>query len=201
MEYAMSIEGSVEQVPEAVGRRVREARAERGWTLDHLAERSGVSRRMIVNVEAGTSNPSIATLLRLATALHVSLADLVTGSPEDLRVVVSGAAEREPLWRGAGGGSAVLVASADTPDMLELWDWTLEPGERYASEPHRPGTQELLHVLSGQLTLTVSGEVRHLRKGDAASLVADVAHEYGNQGRRAVRFTMTVLEPMARVRP
>jgi hypothetical protein len=31
--------------------------------------------------------------------------------------------------------------------------------------------------------------------------VADVAHEYANAGRRSVRFTMTVLEPMARVRP
>jgi transcriptional regulator with XRE-family HTH domain len=197
----MSIEMMVEQFPEAVGRRVRDARATRGWTLDHLADLSGVSRRMIVNVESGTSNASIATLLRLATALHVSLADLVTGTPQDQRVVVSAAADREPLWLGSRGGSAALVASADTPDMLELWDWTLEPGDAYASEPHRPGTHELLHVLSGQLTLTVGSDVRHLRSGDAASVVADVPHEYANQGRRPVRFTMTVLEPMARVRP
>lgn len=191
----------VEQIPESVGRRVREARAEHGWTLDQLAERSGVSRRMIVNVEAGTSNASIATLLRLATALHVSLADLVTGSPQEQRVVISSAGDREPLWRGELGGHAALVASADTPDMLELWDWTLEPGEAYASEPHRPGTWELLHVLSGKLTLTIDGETQHLRARDAASIVADVAHEYANAGRRPVRFTMTVLEPMARVRP
>ena len=197
----MSIELLIEEIPEAVGRRARDARTDRGWTLDQLAERSGVSRRMIVNVEAGTSNASIATLLRLATALHVSLADLVTGSPQDQRVVVSGTDERKPLWRGDAGGFAMLVASADTPDMLELWDWTLGPGEAYASEPHRPGTHELLHVLSGRLTLTVDGEVRSLRTGDAASLVADAAHEYRNDGRRPVRFTMTVLEPMARVRP
>lgn len=197
----MSIEALVDQIPEAVGRRVRDARSIRGWTLDHLAELSGVSRRMIVNVENGTSNASIATLLRLATALHVSLADLVTGSPEDQRVVVSAAATREPLWRGAAGGSAVLVASADTPDMLELWNWTLEPGDAYASEPHRPGTRELLHVMSGQLTLTVGVDVLQVRAGNGASFVADVAHEYANLGRRPVRFAMTVLEPMARVRP
>ena len=83
---------------------------------------------MIVNVEAGTSNASIATLLRLATALHVSLAELVAEAPEGERVVVSEAASREPLWRGAAGGSAVLVSAATTPDMLELWDWTLGPG-------------------------------------------------------------------------
>ena len=115
----------VEQVPAAVGRRVRESRSALGLTLDQLAERSGVSRRMIVNVEAGTSNASIATLLRLATALHVSLADLVVDAPDGERVVVSEATGREPLWRGAAGGSAVLVSAATTPDMLELWDWTL----------------------------------------------------------------------------
>ena len=37
----MSIEALVEQVPEAVGRRVRDARSARGWTLDHLAEPAG----------------------------------------------------------------------------------------------------------------------------------------------------------------
>jgi transcriptional regulator with XRE-family HTH domain len=197
----VSIEAMVEEVPEAIGRRVRAVRAGRGWTLDQLAVRSGVSRRMIVNVEGGTSNASIATLLRLATALRVSLSELVVGAPTDERIVVSATAEREPLWRGASGGSAVLVASADTPDMLELWDWSLEPGEVYESEAHRSGTRELVHVLSGELTLTIGEEVRRLRTGDAASLVADVAHAYGNSGRRTVRFSMTVLEPLSRVRP
>lgn len=197
----MSQQESGEQVPEAVGRRVRESRGNLRLTLDQLAERSGVSRRMIVNVEAGTSNASIATLLRLAKALHVSLAELVADTPHGQQVFVSAAAEREPLWRGEAGGSAVLVSAADTPDMLELWDWTLGPGDVYESDPHRPGTHELLHVHTGHLTLTVDGVVHRLGAGDAASMTADVPHSYGNERRRPVRFTMTVLEPLTRVRP
>jgi transcriptional regulator with XRE-family HTH domain len=197
----MSEDALVEAMPEAIGRRIRESRSALGLTLDQLAERSGVSRRMIVNVEAGTSNASIATLLRLATALHVSLAELVADAPEGERVVVSEATGREPLWRGSAGGSAVLVSAATTPDMLELWDWTLGPGDVYESDPHRPGTHELIHVLGGQLTLTVGDVVHHLRTGDAASAVADVAHSYANESRKPVRFTMTVHEPLPRVRP
>jgi transcriptional regulator with XRE-family HTH domain len=197
----MSVESLVELVPVAVGRRVREARSARRWTLDQLAEHSGVSRRMIVNVEAGSCNASIATLLRLATALQVSLADLVADRRADEACVVTEAAGRTALWRGPAGGSAVLVASAGTPDMLELWDWTLEPTEAYDSEPHRQGTRELLHVLAGRLALTVDGRDQVLRTGDAASFSADVAHRYACAGRRATRFSMTVLEPLTRVRP
>lgn len=197
----MSVEVLVERIPAEVGGRVRNARMLRGWTLDQLAERSGVSRRMVVNVEAGTSNASIATLLRLAAALHVSLADLVSDGSRGDSIVVTVPADREPLWRGSAGGSAVMVASADTPDMLELWDWTMQPGDEFESEAHRPGTHELLHVIAGRLRLTVAGDIRELVAGEAASFAASVPHRYSNGGREPLRFTMTVLEPLARVRP
>ena len=197
----MSVEMLVERIPAEVGARVRNARTLRGWTLDQLAEHSGVSRRMIVNVEAGTSNASIATLLRLATALHVSLADVVSDvSPREV-IVVTGPADREPLWRGSAGGRALMVASADTPDMLELWDWTMQPGDEYESEAHRPGTRELLHVIAGSLRLTVNEDNRELGEGEAASFDAGVPHRYANEGKVPLRFMMTVLEPLVRVRP
>ncbi len=197
----MADDASTERVPEVVGRRVRAARSARAWTLDRLAEQSGVSRRMIVNVESGSSNASIATLLRLARALGVSLAELVSDGSDRHVVTVSTSESRTPLWRGDGGGLAVLTASADTPDMLELWDWTLGPKEVYDSEPHRAGTRELLHVLSGHLRLTVDGTVHELPSGAAASFPGDVPHGYANGGNRQARFSLTVFEPRAQVRP
>lgn len=191
----------VDRLPAAVGSRVREARVQRGWTLDQLAEVSEVSRRMIVNVEAGTTNPSLATLLRLATALHVSLAELVAEPAAAGPISVTQADQRVPLWSGTDGGSAVLVASAETPDTLELWEWRMNPGEAYSSAAHRTGTRELLHVHSGALDLTVGDDLWVLRAGDAASISADAPHTYACAGARPVRFSMTVFEPQARVRP
>lgn len=196
----MSIDALAEQLPTLVAARVRRARADRGWTLDHLADVSGVSRRMIVNVESAASNASIATLLRLATALGVSLADLVAPTPGPSTagaMTVTRAAARQPLWRSDAGGSAVLVASANVPDMFELWDWTLGPGDRYESAAHTLGSHELIHVHSGRLHLITGGLTRDLNPGDAASFAADVPHAYANTGRRLVHFTMTVLEPLS----
>ena len=58
-----------DSVARAIGGRVRQGRAGRGWTLNQLAERSGVSRRMLVSIEQGSANPSIATLLLITDAL------------------------------------------------------------------------------------------------------------------------------------
>lgn len=194
----MATDAQLEGLSTAVGMRVREARLRRGLTLDQLAERSGVSRRMIINVEGGSANASITTLLRLSSALQVSLASLVSNDIRAGATTITRSDAREPLWHGEAGGTATLVASAD---MLELWEWTLHPGEVYASEAHRAGTYELLHVHAGRLLLSVGADEDELATGDGASFAADAHHSYACVGRRPVRFSMTVLEPMSRMRP
>jgi len=67
-----------EDVLELVGRRLRDARAERGWTIRELAERSGVSVRFLVQLEAGRGNISVRRLAELAGAFALSPADLLT---------------------------------------------------------------------------------------------------------------------------
>jgi transcriptional regulator with XRE-family HTH domain len=180
----------------AIGSRVRDRRTDRGWTLDELAERSGVSRRMVVNVEQGASNPSIATLLRLSDALGIGLPVLVdVERPGALRVVEAGQAP--VLWHGRSGGQAVLVAGTIPPDVVELWDWTLEPGEAHRSEAHAAGTRELLLVLAGRVELTVGQRRQLLSTGDSAQFTGDVAHGYANPAvdGPAARFCLSVFEP------
>jgi transcriptional regulator with XRE-family HTH domain len=180
-----------------VGERVRARRRSRGWTLDDLAERSGVSRRMLVNVEQGSANASIATLLRLSEALGMGLPELVAPSPEGSRVEVVRDGEREPLWTGEHGGRAVLLVGITAPEVVEHWDWTLGPGDRHGSEPHVQGARELLSVIEGDLVVTVAGEAAVLHAGDALSFPGDVVHEYRNEGVAQARFALTVFEPGA----
>jgi transcriptional regulator with XRE-family HTH domain len=190
-----------DELGELIGGRVRQSRTERGWTLNQLAERSGVSRRMLVNIEQGSANPSIATLLRVSDALGIGLPILVdVDRSVALRVTRSGQAP--VLWRGASGGSAVLVAGTGPPDVVELWDWTLGPGDVHQSEPHSAGTRELLLVLAGQLQLRVGQATQRLGPGDSAAFRSDISHSYANpsppDGRRSdavARIALTVFEP------
>jgi len=176
---------------------VRARRRTLGWTLDELADRSGVSRRMLVHVEQGTTNPSIATLLRLSEALSIGLPLLVAPGEAAAPIEVNRAGTRSPLWTGGAGGEAYLAAGVAAPDVVELWDWTLGPGDAHASEPHVPGTRELLAVIEGEVVLGVGGEEVMLRAGDAASFPGDAVHAYRNDGALAARFALTVFEPAA----
>jgi transcriptional regulator with XRE-family HTH domain len=178
-----------------IGERVRSRRRSRGWTLDELAERSGVSRRMLVNVEQGVTNASIATLLRLSEALGIGLPSLVAPSEGDTPFEVNRAGTRAPLWTGQHGGRAFLAAGMAAPDVVALWDWTLAPGDAHASEPHVAGTRELLAVIEGEVILLVAGEKTVLGAGDAVSFPGDAVHGYRNDGATGARFALTVFEP------
>ncbi len=178
----------------AIGGRVKQERQSRGWTLDQLAEATGVSRRMVVNVEQGTTNPSVGTLLRISDALGVGLPALVeTPRPKPVKVTRSG--EGAALWTSAAGGRGVLVAGTQSPDVLELWDWTLGAGDGHASEAHAAGTKELLQVHSGSVTISVADETFVLEAGDAVSFPGDAAHSYTNPGIETARFSLAVFEP------
>jgi transcriptional regulator with XRE-family HTH domain len=183
-------------VNELIGGRVRQRRTARGWTLDELADRSGVSRRMVISIEHGEGNPSIATLLRISDALGVGLPVLV--DVERPRASTVTAAGRAPvLWRGPNGGQALLVAGTEPPDVVELWDWTLHPGEEHSSEAHSAGTRELLLVLQGEVDLRVGDRTDRLEVGDSAAFAGDVAHGYAAPAAatRPARFALTVFQP------
>lgn len=178
----------------AIGARVKQERRARDWTLDRLAEVAGVSRRMVVSVEQGTVNPSVGTLLRLSDALGVGLPALVE-PPEQPSVKITRGGDGAELWSGAAGGRGILVAGTTPPDVVELWDWSLCPGDTHATEAHAPGTRELLHVLDGQITVAVAGQSVVLDAGDALTFPGDLAHSYSNTCTSPARFTLAVFEP------
>ena len=177
-----------------IGERVRHERQARHWTLDRLAEVADVSRRMLINIEQGAANPSIGILLKLSDALGVGLAALVE-QPAPAAVKVTRSGGGPVLWSSDAGGSAILVASTVPPDVVELWDWTLGPGDRFGSDAHVAGTRELLHVLAGEVAVEVGDQVLALQVGDALSFPGDVPHAYGNPRAAAARFSLSVLEP------
>lgn len=194
MHYAALMDQTTTALATAIGARVRQERMSRSWTLDHLAGVAGVSRRMLINVEQGAVNPSVGTLLRLSDALGIGLPALVEPpEPAALKVIRSG--EGAALWTSDAGGRGLLVTGTEPPDVVELWDWTLARGDRHASEPHSPGTKELIQVQEGSVTVEAASQAVVLEQGDAVAFPGDVPHSYVNHGDSPARFSLVVFEP------
>jgi transcriptional regulator with XRE-family HTH domain len=184
-----------EETVGSIATNLRRLRRDRGLTLDALADRAGMSKGTVIQVEQARANPSIATLCHLADALGVGVASLLAAPPSP-RVTVRRTGEAAALWSSDAGSEALFLLGTDPPQIVELWDWTLAPGDGFDGEAHTGGTIEMLLVLEGELTVHVGDEVRRLATGDSILFEAEVAHRYVNEGEEADRFVMSVLQPM-----
>jgi transcriptional regulator with XRE-family HTH domain len=177
-----------------IARSLNQVRASRGLTFDQLARKSGVSKGMLVQIEQGRTNPSIATLCRIANALGVTVSRFVEAGEEPPARLIP-ASEAIELWQGRRGSRGKLLVGFETPSLLEVWDWDLAPGESYEGLAHPAGTREVLHVQEGELVLTADGAQHRARATDTLMFQADRPHRYTNEGSKRLRFLMVVTEP------
>jgi transcriptional regulator with XRE-family HTH domain len=161
--------------------------------MDQLAGRAGVSKGVLVALEQGRGNPNLATLIRVADALGVSLTRLVQVE-EEPPVRVFPPERQVTLWHGAAGGTGILLAGSDPRPSVELWKWELRPGEPHESDPHLPGTREIAYVEEGVLRLSVDGREHAIEAGTAAVFDGDRRHSYGTAGPSVCRFVLAVMD-------
>ncbi|MEI4941491.1 helix-turn-helix domain-containing protein [Aeromonas caviae] len=187
----------VDTISQALAGKIKNYRKISKLSLDELSRRAGISKGMLVEIEKGSANPSIGILCKLSAALGLSVADLVNVSSEPAVHLVD-APEIPTLWHGPLGGTARLLAGTTGPDMIELWQWEMAPGERFDSDGHTTGTVELFHVEQGILTIGIDGEQWQVKAGQSLMARTDVPHHYANSAETPLRFTMTVAELTAR---
>jgi transcriptional regulator with XRE-family HTH domain len=178
----------------AIGRNVRRLRRRRELTLDVLAERAGVSKGTVIGVEQARANPSIATLCGIADALGVGVVTLIDPG-EDPQVKVKRGPDTPALWTSDAGSRALFLMGTDPPDVVELWDWHLAPGDSFDGGAHPEGTVEVLFVLDGVLAVRVGDERHEITAGDTILFDAVLAHTYGNPSDHPNRFVMSVVQP------
>lgn len=157
-----------------------------GISQETLANRSGVSRRMLVAIEAGDSNVSLQTLDKIAAVLGVLLPDLI----------VAPAAVGQPVlaWRGEKPGSeAHLLETALATRLAEMWAWSLAPGEHYQSGPDPAGWHEMVAVTAGTLTIEFDHGPVTLAAGTSTAYRSDRAFAFVNKGTEPVRFIRNVV--------
>ncbi len=182
-----------DQAPD-VGANLRLLRQERGLTLAELAERSGVSKAMLNQIENGKSSPTIALGWRIANGLGVSFGALL-GEAEPADFVVVRRAQVKEFHNASGALRSRALFPAGDPRAAELYELWLEPGGEERAKPHAIGTREQIYLVQGRLRIETAGRAADLQAGDLIFFRADRGHRYHNPGAEPARLVLIMRYP------
>jgi transcriptional regulator with XRE-family HTH domain len=159
------------------GAMLREQRRTLNLTLQEVADRVGITKGFLSEIERDKGSPSVATLMRLRDALSLSVASLFRSSLP--RVVRRGARQGIPF--GGSGIACSLVSARDAQRMTVIWA-DIAPGGRSGEDPHAlDADEEIIVIVSGCLDITVDGSSTHrLRAGDSFTFDPRRPHRYEN---------------------
>ncbi|WP_181301297.1 helix-turn-helix domain-containing protein [Bosea sp. 124] len=175
-----------------LGTRLKATRQGLGWTLDTLAERTGVSRAMISRVERGESSPTAALLDRLCAGLGIVLSALFR---EDHGAGPLARRDQQPVWTDpASGYRRRTVSPAGTGSQLEIVEVEMPAGARVLLDAPRSGFRldQQLWLLEGELVIAVGEREHRLIAGDCLAMLLDGPISFCNPGAGTARYAVVL---------
>lgn len=174
---------------------VRRLRNDLQWSLETLAQQSGVSKAMLSQIEQARSAPSINILWKIAAALDVPFAALLSHRAEKPIAVIR-RIDMKPLSSHKGDFISRALFPLDNPRRVEFYELVLAPRCKEEAEPHPPGTTENIVVSSGRLVVSIGNHTQQLQEGDSVFFLADTPHTYENPTAQKVKayLVMTYAE-------
>ncbi|MBK7825843.1 XRE family transcriptional regulator [Nannocystis sp.] len=183
----------MDPVADHLSNNIRQLRETRGLTQQQMAKISGVPRPTWSNLESGAANPTLAVLVKVATALQVSLEELI--SPPRTSSKFYPAASLPVRQRGKVTVRRLLPEAIAG---LEVERVVLPPGASMTGITHTPGTREYLTCERGEVELSESGRLWRLEAGDVVVFRGDQSHGYRNPGReQAIAYSVIALAPVS----
>ncbi len=163
MEEALLDETSIDR---RIARRLKDLRGERGWALDDLAKRSGISRATLSRLENAEVSPTASVLGKLCSAYGLTLSRLMLMVEDDFPPLVR--RDAQPVWIDPATGFRRRIVSPPARALAgEALECTLGPGTHIEYDgPPRPGLEHHVLMLDGRLSITVAGHIHDLEQGD-----------------------------------
>jgi transcriptional regulator with XRE-family HTH domain len=187
------MESAEKDVAEAISARVRQLRENAGWTLEQLADRSGVSRAMISRIERAEASPTAALLARLSEALGLSLSDFFADDEKPASRVSRRQEQR--LWRDPQTGYLRRsVSPAGMPSQVDIVEVDFPAGARVSFPPREESRVMTQHVwlFSGVLDMVLPEATYRLEPGDCLFMDIGDAFEFHNPSDGPARYAVVL---------
>jgi transcriptional regulator with XRE-family HTH domain len=178
-----------------IARRLARLRSERGWSLEALAERTGISRATLSRLERSELSPTAAMLGKLCTVYGWTLSRLMAEAETRPANLVAAANQAE--WKDPESGYRRRIVSPPAPGLrAELVEVRMPAGASVAFDASPiPGLEHHLWMLEGSLTLEVDGSVFHVRAGDCLRYLLAGPTRFQGTGKREARYLVAIVHP------
>lgn len=183
-------DNDMDMMSSLIAENLKKIRKKKKISLETAAEMTGVSKSMLGQIERGESSPTVATLWKIATGLHISFTSLLEDEKEEIQVISQ--KELHPLLSDGGKFRLYPFFPYDESKGFEMMSIDLDPGSRSESAPHEDGTEEYAIVFQGTLKLTVGGQEFFVEEGNGIRYRANQAHIYENTGNTPLKLCMVI---------
>lgn len=183
------------EIERRIAQRLARLRAESGWSLDALAERTGISRATLSRLERSELSPTAGMLGKLCTVYGWTLSRLMVEAetqPPNLVPVAE-----QPEWKDPESGYRRRAVSPPAPGLRgELVEVHMPAGASVSFDASPvAGLEHHLWMLEGSLTLEVEGSVFALRAGDCLRYVLAGPTRFQGTGKREARYVVAIVHP------
>lgn len=184
-----------EQIEQRIAQRLARLRIERGWSLEALSGRTGISRASLSRLERSELSPTAAMLGKLCTVYGWTLSRLMAeAETKPANLVVSA---KQPEWKDPASGYRRRAVSPPAPGLRgELVEVRIPAGATVSFDTAPiQGLEHHLWMMGGSLNIHVEGSQYQLQAGDCLRYVLTGPSRFQSVGRREARYLIAMVHP------
>jgi transcriptional regulator with XRE-family HTH domain len=177
----------------AIGKKMRELRSSKGWTLAQLAKQCGIALSSLSRIETGRMTGTLESHLQIAKALGVRLVELYADVDPAAPLIEhhrGNSASPNELLTAKGVMARLLTTGSLRKKMLPALV-SVPPGKATHPEHAAAGTEKFLYLLKGKLRVSVGKEEFLLQPGDSLYFQASLSHSLKNAGGPLLALSVT----------
>lgn len=190
---AKALEAGAVALSGQLGKTVQRLRKAYNLSLSELSEQSGVAKSIISQIERNETNPTLATIWRLAQALDVSIERVLQGADDEPFVDKTSKGDTPILTSDDGKCRLSIIGWIKTVEWLQWYEFSADPGGVLESEAHQRGSIECLSVREGELEVEVAGVIEKAKAGETLRYRCDRPHTIRNVSTKPAHATMVCI--------
>ena len=177
-----------------VGENIRAIRLASKVSLTEVAKRAGMTKSTLSKIENGQTSSPISTLVAVAAAMGVHLAEFFRETGGDPRFILTRKGKGKTIVRdGTRLGYSYEALAVDFPNKpVEPFLLTISPGDKEGRFKHEG--HEFIHLLSGDLEFTLGAEKFDMHPGDSLYFDPTQTHVLKPLNKKPARFLCLFIE-------